>query len=73
MFTLGVFLLIVGGIIVGCFLLIVEIVFKRQKEGQETDEFGRPALIQWKKIDVTKYVRSIKNQPFLSFLLERPK
>lgn len=42
-----------GGIVVGCFLLIIEIVFKRQKEGQERDEFGRPAWIQWKRIDVT--------------------
>ena len=50
---LGVFLLVVGGVLVGLFLLTIEIVFKRRKERQEKEgELSRTAMIQWKKIDV---------------------
>ncbi|UJR33351.1 hypothetical protein I4U23_020800 [Adineta vaga] len=46
----GVFYLVVGGVLIGFFLLIVEIIIKRQKERLEhKSEISRTALIRWKK------------------------
>ena len=46
----GVFYLVVGGILVGFILLIVEVIVKRQKERLEhKSEVSRTALIRWKK------------------------
>ncbi|CAF2325608.1 unnamed protein product [Rotaria sp. Silwood2] len=47
---LGVFLLVAGGVFVGFFVLIIEIIFKRQKERkQRENEISRKVMIYWKK------------------------
>ncbi len=49
-FFTGVFLLVAGGVFVGLFILIIEIIFKRYKERIEEDhEISRTATIHWKK------------------------
>lgn len=46
----GVFYLVVGGVLIGMFLLVTEIIIKRQKERLEKEnELSRTALIRWKK------------------------
>lgn len=53
---LGVFILILGGVVLGSFLLIVEIVFKRHKKRQDREtELSRTAKIHWKKIKVRRW------------------
>jgi hypothetical protein len=71
-FLIGVFLLVVGGIFVGFFLLTIEIIVKRHKQRLEKEnEISRPALIRWKK---RIKVRIIYNIGFLSkFSFQEPK
>ncbi len=46
----GVFLLVAGGVFVGLFILVIEIIFKRHKERLEEDnKISRTALIHWRK------------------------
>ena len=53
---LGVFLLVLGGVVVGLFLLIVEIIFKRHKKRLENEsELSRTALVQWRKVKVRRW------------------
>ncbi|CAF0729637.1 unnamed protein product [Adineta ricciae] len=60
----GVFYLVVGGILVGFILLIVEVIIKRQKERLEhKSEVSRTALIRWKK----KAKDPKRQQPSMSF------
>ena len=46
--------MVAGGVLVGLFILIIEIIFKRYKEQIDKDhEMSRTAIIHWKKrIDV---------------------
>ncbi|CAF0819485.1 unnamed protein product [Rotaria sordida] len=47
---LDVFLLVAGGVIVGFFVLILEIIFKRQKERiQRENEISQKVMVYWKK------------------------
>ena len=60
---LGVFLLVVGGVLVGLFLLTIEIVFKRRKERQQKeDRLSRTAMIQWRRLDVREIRRQTATQ-----------
>ena len=69
---LGVFLLVVGGVLVGLFLLTIEIVFKRRKERQEKEgKLSRTAMIQWRKIDVRDPQAKSDADHFASHLLFR--
>jgi hypothetical protein len=51
-----VFLLVAGGVFVGLFILVIEIIFKRYKERLEKkNQISRTALIHWKqKVEVRK-------------------
>jgi hypothetical protein len=45
-----VFLLVAGGVFVGLFILVIEIIFKRHKERLEKEnEISRTAVIHWRK------------------------
>ena len=52
--------MVVGGVLVGMFLLVTEIIIKRQKERLENEnELSRTALIRWKK---STRVRAIERE-----------
>jgi len=55
-FLTDVFLLVAGGVFVGLFILVIEIIFKRYKERLEKkNQISRTALIHWKqKVEVRK-------------------
>ncbi|CAF4959686.1 unnamed protein product [Rotaria socialis] len=47
---IGVFVLVVGGVVLGFFILVIEIVFKRQKERIERERaITRTAIVYWKR------------------------
>ncbi len=58
---IGVFLLVAGGVFVGLFILIIEIIFKRHKERLEKEnDLSRTAIIHWKKrVEVRRIMKMI--------------
>jgi len=56
MFLIDVFLLVAGGVFIGLFILVIEIIFKRYKERLEKEnQISRTALIHWKRrVEVRK-------------------
>jgi hypothetical protein len=69
-FLIGVFLLVVGGAVLGFFILVIEIVFKRQKERIEREKaIARTAMIYWRRRAEVRIIHSFYYYFLIYFLL----